>query len=437
MSSEMSRSDQQGEPIIRLLNLGKRYKIYEKPRDRIKQILWSNRRQYYQEFWALRNLTLDIYPGEQLAVIGRNGSGKSTLLQMICGTLSPSEGTVQCNGRIAALLELGSGFNPEFTGVENIYLNAALLGLSRESVDAKLEDILAFADIGDFVYQPVKSFSSGMQVRLAFAVIAHVDADILVCDEALSVGDAVFTQRCMRFIRNFRDSGTLLFVSHDKASVSSLTQTCLWIHQGSVQFYGPTKQGLYQYDTFCQQASGIMQEPAVASAVEELDHLSPWSASPDAHTDGAATITNVQLIDSDSRPCHDLISGSPIRLVVTALLHTKLDHPFIGYQVLNSRGLVIFGDNTIVGGQSQQYSAACGDQLMATFVIDWPALAAGDYSITVALSSGSQASHCNHHWINSAIHFQQQHTSNVKAGIFSPCNLGISLDVLPQETGQA
>ena len=186
--------------VIRVRNIGKCYQIYDKPKDRLKQALWRGRRQYFREFWALRDVSFDVKRGETLGIIGRNGSGKSTLLQIICGTLTPSEGTVETRGRVAALLELGSGFNPEFTGIENIYLSASLHGLSNAGIEENLDKILAFADIGEFVNQPVKTYSSGMQLRLAFSVIAHIDADILVIDEALSVGDIFFTQKCMRFI---------------------------------------------------------------------------------------------------------------------------------------------------------------------------------------------------------------------------------------------
>ena len=170
---------------IKVENLSKCYQLYEKPRDRLLQMLFRGHRQYYREFWALRDVSFEVKKGETIGIIGRNGSGKSTLLQMICGTLNPTSGSIQTHGRIAALLELGSGFNPEFTGRENVYMNASVLGLSKEEVDARFDEIVAFADIGDFIEQPVKTYSSGMYVRLAFAVIAHVDADILVIDEAL------------------------------------------------------------------------------------------------------------------------------------------------------------------------------------------------------------------------------------------------------------
>ena len=198
-------------------------------------------KKYFSEFWALKDVSFEIRKGETVGIIGRNGSGKSTLLQLICGTLTPTNGSIQTNGRIAALLELGSGFNLEFTGRENVYLNAAVLGLSKSEIDERFDDIAAFADIGQFIKQPVKTYSSGMYVRLAFAVIAHVNADILVVDEALSVGDAVFTQKCMRFIRRYQENGTLIFVSHDTASVQNLCKSGIWLQNGMVEKIGTAK----------------------------------------------------------------------------------------------------------------------------------------------------------------------------------------------------
>jgi lipopolysaccharide transport system ATP-binding protein len=233
--------------MIKANKLGKCYRIYDTPMARLKQALWRQRKQFYREFWALKNISFEVKRGESLGIIGRNGSGKSTLLQLICGTLTPTEGSLSANGRIAALLELGSGFNPEFTGLENVYLNASLLGLSKEETNANLEDILAFADIGEFAHQPVKSYSSGMTVRLAFAVIAHVNADILVVDEALAVGDAIFVQRCMRFIRKMREERCLLFVSHEPETVKSLCSHALWLSNGSTQAYGKCRSVTLEY----------------------------------------------------------------------------------------------------------------------------------------------------------------------------------------------
>ncbi|MGH7114089.1 MAG: ABC transporter ATP-binding protein, partial [Stellaceae bacterium] len=220
------------DPAISVIGLSKCYTIYNAPQDRLKQAIMPRLARaaapfaravgknlvepvFFRHHWALRAVSFEIDRGETLGVIGRNGAGKSTLLQLICGTLSPTSGTVSVNGRVGALLELGSGFNPDFTGRENVYLNATVLGLTTREIDARLDDIIAFADIGSFIDQPIKTYSSGMAMRLAFAVIAHIDADILIIDEALAVGDAFFQQKCMRWLRRFREHGTVLFCGHD------------------------------------------------------------------------------------------------------------------------------------------------------------------------------------------------------------------------------
>lgn len=244
--------DQVGEAInsefaIRVSNLSKCYQIYDTPRDRLKQfvlprvrrIAGKAHKQYFREFWALKDVSFEIKKGETVGIIGRNGSGKSTLLQMICGTLTPTGGSIDVSGRVAALLELGSGFNPEFTGRENVYMNAAVLGLTSDEIDAQFDNIVAFADIGEFIEQPVKTYSSGMFVRLAFAVVVHVQPDILVVDEALSVGDIAFQNRCMERIRQLKQAGaSILFVSHDLSTVQILCDQVIWIKHGFIQQYG-------------------------------------------------------------------------------------------------------------------------------------------------------------------------------------------------------
>lgn len=224
MSSDLS---------IKVQNLCKCYQIYSNPRDRLLQMLMRGHRQFYREFWALKNVSFEIQKGETLGIIGRNGCGKSTLLQMICGTLNPTSGSIQTNGRIAALLELGSGFNPEFTGRENIFMNAAVLGLNKEEIESRFEDIAAFADIGSFLEQPVKTYSSGMAVRLAFAVAINVDPQILVVDEALAVGDELFQRKCFSRIEQIKKGGaTILFVSHSGATIVSLCDRAILLDAG-------------------------------------------------------------------------------------------------------------------------------------------------------------------------------------------------------------
>ncbi|MGE8447857.1 MAG: ABC transporter ATP-binding protein [Comamonas sp.] len=229
--------------IIEVSNLGKCYEIYSEPRDRLKQYLAQGvaklgnypSKKYYREFWALQDVSFSIGKGETVGIIGQNGSGKSTLLQLICGTLRPTTGEATVQGRIAALLELGAGFNPEFTGRENAYLNATILGIPREAMESKMQDVLDFSELGDFLDQPVKTYSSGMYARLAFAVAIHVNPDILIVDEALSVGDARFTAKCMRRIKDIQAQGSsILFVSHDVGSVRTLCQRAIWINQGKL-----------------------------------------------------------------------------------------------------------------------------------------------------------------------------------------------------------
>ncbi|WP_081818673.1 ABC transporter ATP-binding protein [Pseudomonas sp. PH1b] len=233
MSSELA---------IKVDNLSKCYQIYEKPRDRLLQMLAGGRRKFYREFWAVKEVSFEIRKGETVGIVGRNGSGKSTLLQMICGTLNPTGGSIQANGRIAALLELGSGFNPEFTGRENVYLNAAVLGLTKEYIESRLDDILGFAEIGEFIDQPVKTYSSGMLVRLAFSVAINVDPQILIVDEALSVGDELFQRKCFSRIEAIKEGGaTILFVSHSGATVIDLCDRAILIDSGELLSIGSPK----------------------------------------------------------------------------------------------------------------------------------------------------------------------------------------------------
>jgi lipopolysaccharide transport system ATP-binding protein len=221
---------------ISIDNLGKCYQIYENPRDRLLQMFFRGRRQYYREFWALRNVSFDLSRGETIGIIGRNGAGKSTLLQLVCGTLAPTTGTVSVNGRVAALLELGAGFNPEFTGRENLYLNATVLGLGRDEIDARYDEIVAFSGIGDFIHQPVKTYSSGMYVRLAFSIATSVEPDILIIDEALSVGDGDFARKSFDRIMTLKERGaTILFCSHSMYQIEAFCDRVLWLEQGAVR----------------------------------------------------------------------------------------------------------------------------------------------------------------------------------------------------------
>jgi len=240
------------EIALKAENLSKCYAIYKHPRDRLLQVFWGRRKQLYQPFWAVENVSFELQRGQTLGVMGRNGSGKSTLLQMVCKTVTPTTGSIEAPGRTAALLELGSGFNPEFSGLENIYLNGALLGLKRREINSVLDDILAFADIGEFVHQPVKTYSSGMAVRLAFAVQAHVSPDLLVVDEALAVGDELFQKKCYAHIERLKQNGTaILLVTHSCQQILQHCDQALLLHRGRLKLMDSPKVVTHLYQRLC------------------------------------------------------------------------------------------------------------------------------------------------------------------------------------------
>lgn len=415
------------ELAIQVTGVSKCYQVYDRPHDRVKQavlpraraVFGMDPRRYYKEFWALREVSFEVRRGDTVGIIGRNGSGKSTLLQMICGTLAPSSGEIKVQGRVAALLELGAGFNPEFTGRENVFLSATILGLTREEIEQRYERILAFADIGDFIDQPVKVYSSGMYVRLAFAVIAHVDADVLVIDEALAVGDAVFVQKCMRFLRAFRERGTLLFVSHDTGSVLSFCQSAIWLDKGGVRAQGDAQSTTQAYIEYCAQES--YGDSIKLEALDERDAAAQVRARPltqkvenlklemfdnIAHSDGwrsgAASIRSVNLanLDAPGRPYFH--GGERVRLRIDAESHRPLVSPILGFFVKDSLGQSLFGEHTYTHVQPP-INVAGEAALSAEFIFTLPLLPNGDYSMTVSIAEGDPVANTQHHWLHDAV----------------------------------
>lgn len=431
-------------PVIEVRGLSKCYQIYERPQDRLKQALWRGRRTYFREFWALHGVDLRIARGESVGIIGRNGSGKSTLLQMLCGTLTPTAGEVHIDGRVAALLELGAGFNPEFNGRENVRMNAALHGLTSAQVDARMDSILAFADIGTFVDQPVKTYSSGMFVRLAFAVIAHVDADVLVIDEALAVGDGFFTQKCMRFLRRFRENGTLLFVSHDTSAVLNLCGRAIWLERGAVQQDGSAKSVCEGYlASLAEQQRRELGVAEVATPAAPPARRAPASARPRvdqrlaylnqsplrndievfrfdgaaaSHGAGGARVAEVRIEDADGNPLSWVVGGNPLVLVVAVEARTAIDSPIVGFFVKDRLGQYLFGDNTYLTRAEDPLMVRAGELFEARFAFDLPILPSGEYSIDVGVSAGTQSDHIHHHWAHDALLFRA-HTTSVTAGL--------------------
>jgi lipopolysaccharide transport system ATP-binding protein len=418
---------------IKVDGLSKCYQIYDRPQDRLKQSLFTRLQRieglpiknYYKEFWALKDVSFQVQRGETLGIIGRNGSGKSTLLQLICGTLNPTLGGVQTHGRIAALLELGSGFNPEFTGRENVFLNAALLGLSGREIEERYESILRFADIGDFINQPVKVYSSGMLVRLAFAVIAHVEADVLIVDEALAVGDAVFTQKCMRFIRKFQERGSLLFVSHDIASVQNLCKSAIWLHEGKVALAGSAKKVAEAYLQFTmQEISGdelqltSLTTNNKAEEFEKIDldieseNLHDYSVQ--AHSKdnmalasgwktGKAEILSVTLVDKKTNNEAVYEGGELLRMVIKAKANECLTKPILGFLVRDRLGQDLFGENTVSFTKLNPVEIGPGTCFEANFEFRLPMLPNGQYVVMASVADGDYIDNVQHHWMHDAL----------------------------------
>ncbi|MDH5552978.1 MAG: ABC transporter ATP-binding protein [Nitrosomonas sp.] len=291
---------------IEASNLSKCYQLYNQPKDRLKQFLWRGKRQYYRELWALRDINFSVTQGEVVGIVGQNGSGKSTLLQLVCGTLTPTSGEVLVKGRIAALLELGAGFNPEFTGRENVFMSAAIIGLSQTEIAERIDEIIHFSGIGDFIDQPVKTYSSGMYVRLAFSVAINVDPDILVIDEALSVGDGAFSRKSFNQIMKMRDAGkTILFCSHSLFQVESLCARAIWINKGNLIMDGNSADVVAAYQTFLDKSvldTGTDTELANI-ATETASQNTKYSSS-NAHLEKITV-----MIDGVSNPANIIISG--------------------------------------------------------------------------------------------------------------------------------
>jgi lipopolysaccharide transport system ATP-binding protein len=413
-------------------------------------------RKYSRDFWALRDVSLEVRKGETVGIVGRNGSGKSTLLQVICGTLAPTSGTVETNGRVAALLELGAGFNPEFTGRENAYMNGTLLGLSTEQIDARFDDICAFADIGEFIDQPVKTYSSGMYVRLAFAVIAHVDADILIIDEALAVGDAFFVQRCMRFLRDFMERGTVLFVSHDTGAVTNLCARAVWLERGRVRFTGSPKQvtetylaALYEEQQGCSvvQDAGESAKPTVRTVQNglpkdqrvELINASKYrndievfafNSSAPGFGKGDSRIVDVKLMSEDGAVLGWIVGGEIVSVVIRVKAIEDILAPIVGFMLKDRLGQTLFADNTFLSYAKKPMRVGTGEIFEARFTFQMPILPAGDYVIAAAVAEGTQSQHVQHHWIHDALSLKS-HSSSVFTGLVGVPMIDIQLQKVP------
>jgi ABC-type polysaccharide/polyol phosphate transport system ATPase subunit len=386
---------------LRVEKVSKQYRIYDRPGDRLKESLTRGLLRRHREFWALRDVDFEIESGTTVGIVGPNGCGKSTLLQIISGTLAPTHGDVWHEGRIAALLELGAGFDPEFTGVENIYMNASLLGLTRRETDVLLPAIERFAEIGPFLYQPVKTYSSGMYVRLAFAIAASVEPDILIIDEALAVGDAVFQHRCLRRINELHERGaTVLFVSHDAGAVRALCSRAILLKAGRLIADGKPAEVLNLYQKIIMEREQAYEAEAGAqSSKPAAAHEGPAPVScAYRHGDGSAEIVGAELTDASQTRVEIVQSGEPLTLRMLARFNHDVDNPVIGFLIRNSHGIHAYGTNT----KEQQIDFGVvrqGEVIEVNFAFEcW--LGIDQYTISLAVHSDDGKAY---DWLDAAL----------------------------------
>lgn len=398
---------------IRVDNLSKCYHVYDKPQDRLKQsilprvhrFIGQSEKQYFREFWAVRDVSFHIPKGQTIGIIGQNGSGKSTLLQMICGTLTPSGGVISTEGRVAALLELGSGFNPDFSGRDNVYMNAALLGLEKSEIDARFERIVDFADIGKFIDEPIKSYSSGMMVRLAFAVQAQIDPDILIVDEALSVGDAKFQAKCFDRLRQLKEQGTsILLVTHSSEQIVTHCDHAILLEKGVVLEKGDPKMVVNRYHDVLfgkdQHAPVLPEFTAPKPALAQGSNAHDLSTDRDQFTirqgynpyeyrwgDKAAEILDFYCECDGMAYPQSIRSGGTVNIQITIRFHKPLVNPIFGLTLKTKEGVTLYGSNSeLLSASSVRELGAEGTSaiISATFAAS---LAPGDYFVSLGIAT--------------------------------------------------
>ncbi len=403
------------ESAVVLEKVSKVYKIYDRPADRLKEALLRGRKCYHQEFWALRDVDLSIPKGTTAALIGVNGSGKSTLLQLVAGILQPSTGAVRATGRLSALLELGAGFNPEHTGRENVYINGAILGIEHDEMKERMEAILRFAEIGDFIDRPVKTYSTGMYVRLAFAVAINVDPEILLIDEALSVGDMYFQHRCLSKINELQARGkTILFVSHDPAFVVTLASRAAWIHEGKLVEWGSPERIATEYMAMInsrelRERRSTEAVPATVLANQEI--VGPETPAGQVETtipnvdmrygNKCAEILGVAVYGEHGARINSAGGGQTILIRISVLFLEYVEKPIIGFMIKNRLGLYLSGTNTLMEGYhlpAQPKRSVC----TAEFRLSLPLLNTGNYALALAVADGTLEDCAVCDWIENA-----------------------------------
>lgn len=404
------------EYAVVLEKVSKIYKLYAKPVDRLMEALLRGRRSYHQEFWALREVDLAIPMGTTVALIGVNGSGKSTLLQLVAGILQPSAGTLHARGRVGALLELGAGFNLEHSGRENAYINGAILGIEHEEMKERMDAIARFADIGDFIDRPVKTYSTGMYVRLAFAVAINLNPEILLIDEALSVGDMYFQHRCLTKLYALQAQGkTIIFVSHDPSFVVTLASKVAWIHEGKLLEWGNPEPIVNKYIAMINgrelrerrsaEALPLATAPTdaeIAGADTVDDQVETSIPNVDMRSGNkSAEVLGVGVYNERGARINSAQSGQTILIRVSVLFHEDVENPIIGFMVKNRLGLYLSGTNTLMEGyhiQAQPKRSIC----TAEFRLTLPLLYTGNYALTTAVADGTLEDYAICDWVENA-----------------------------------
>ncbi|MEX2263373.1 MAG: ABC transporter ATP-binding protein [Bryobacteraceae bacterium] len=418
---------------IEFHDVSKSYPIYEHPGDRLKELLAFNRMQFHRDFWALRDVDFEIRRGETFCIVGENGSGKSTLLQLVTGIMRPTEGSVEVKGRVSALLELGAGFNPEFSGRDNVYLNGAILGLSTKEIDRRYKDIEEFAEIGDFIDQPVKTYSSGMAVRLAFAVAINVDPEILVVDEALSVGDIYFRQRCMRKVHELRSKGiTILFVSHAVGDVKAIGDRVLWLERGRSMDLGDPDRVIAKYLAAMvekdssylnlkrrsdrERLSGPVTAPEIVEGVPNVDHR---------YGDGRAEVIGIAVLDLQGNRIQFLQPLTSIVVRISIRAYDEVPLPIVGFMMRNHLGIDFSGTNTARENYSLE-PIFPGDIRTVDFYTQLPELYPGSFSFSPAIADGTLRGYRMCDWIDNALSLQMGHGEGEIYGFMHlPCRVEI------------
>jgi ABC-type polysaccharide/polyol phosphate transport system ATPase subunit len=375
--------------LVLVQNVSKLYRLYRRPADRLRE-MWPRSRRRHTDFWALRDIGFEVEKGETLGLVGPNGCGKSTLLQIVCGILQPTSGRVVTRGRIAALLELGAGFNPEFTGRENVYLNGEIMGLSRAEIDRAMPSIESFAEIGEFIGRPVKEYSSGMYVRLAFSTAIHVDPEILIVDEALAVGDAVFANRCVRKFQELRERKiTVLFVSHDLGLVKQISDRAILLLNGRIAAQGAPNDVINRYVglVLAKEESKTKKDDRMRASFR--------------HGDGSSEILSVEILNARGAATTSVAGGEPITVRVRSRFHQAKSDPMVGILIRTRIGMDVYGTNTRLErvrlGDFQP-----GDELEVDFGVEcW--LTPQQYTLTVATQNADGSSH---DWLDDAVAFE-------------------------------